>query len=112
MVVHYETSQIDEVKFDSVLQQCHQLGQGVMEVLITAVSEGLKDGSLRSDLDPVRTAFLLRGLSAGIIQLISREKKHIQELDMFDVEDLMDDFMDMMFHAIRSDSANLKLKKN
>lgn len=102
MVVHYETSQIDQVEFDSVLQQCHQLGKGVMEVLINAVVDGLKDGTLRSDLDPVRTAYLLRGLSAGIIQLISREKQHIDELEEFAAKDLMEDFMNMMFYAIRS----------
>jgi AcrR family transcriptional regulator len=102
MVVHYESSQIDKVEFDSMLQQCHQLGKGVMEVVVGAVVDGLKDGSLRSDLDPVRTAYLLRGLSAGIIQLISREKKHIEELEEFEAKDLMEDFMDMMFYAIRS----------
>ena len=103
MVVHYETSQIDQMKFDSVMQQCHQLGKGVMDVLVNSVVAGLNDGTLRSDLDPVRTAYLLRGLSAGIIQLISREKKHIAELEKFEAKDLMEDFMDMMFYAIRSD---------
>jgi len=102
MVVHYESSQIDQAEFDSVLQQCHQLGTGVMEVVTRAIADGLKDRSLRSDLNPVRTAYLLRGLSAGIIQLISREKKHIEELEKFNAKDLMEDFMDMMFYAIRS----------
>ncbi len=102
MVVHYESSQINQVEFDSVLQQCHQLGKGVMEVLVRAVDDGLRDGTLRSDLDPVRTAYLLRGLSAGIIQLISREKKHIEELEDFAAKDLMEDFMGMMFYAIGS----------
>jgi hypothetical protein len=102
MVVHYETFQIDQPKFDSVLQQCHQLGKGVMDVVVNAVVAGLKDGTLRSNLDPVRTAYLLRGLSAGIIQLITREKKHIEELEYFEAKDLMEDFMNMMFYAIRS----------
>ena len=102
MVVHYETSQLDPAEYEGALQQCHQLGKGVMDVVAGAVSSGITDGSIRADLDPTRTAYLLRGLSAGIIQLISREKEHIEKLESFSTEDLMEDFMNMMFYAIKS----------
>ena len=102
MVVHYETSQLDPGEYEGALLQCHELGKGVMEVVARAVSSGIDDGTMRPDLDPTRTAYLLRGLSAGIIQLISREKEHIEKLENFSSEDLMEDFMEMMFYAIKS----------
>jgi AcrR family transcriptional regulator len=100
MILHYESSQLDQSAQQAFLQECHRYGQEVMKVVTDAVASGVNDGSMRSDLDPLRTAFLLQGLSTGIIQLIAREKDHIKELAMFNAEDLMDDFIDMMYHAM------------
>jgi hypothetical protein len=103
MIIHYETSQLDDMVSESVLLQCHELGKGVMEVVASAIIAGLQDKTIRTNLDPVRTAYLLQGLSTGIIQLIAREQSHIKEFEDFSAQDLMDDFMDMMFHALKSD---------
>ena len=51
-----------------------------MDVVTEAVLAGIEDGTIRSDLDPLRTAYLLRGMSAGIIQTISREKQHFEKI--------------------------------
>jgi TetR/AcrR family transcriptional regulator len=100
MILHYESSQLDQSAQQAFLQECHRYGQEVTMVVADAVASGVNDGSMRPDLDPVRTAFLLQGLSTGIIQLIAREKVHIKELKMFDAENLMDDFTEMMYHAM------------
>ena len=102
MVVHYETSQLDTKEYEGILLQCHKMGQNVMEVVSRAIATGISDGTLRKDLDPTRAAYLLRGMSAGIIQLIAREKEHIETIENFSGEQLMEDFMEMMFYAIRS----------
>ncbi len=102
MILHYETSQLDNPEQQEFMRECHRYGQEVMKVVADAVSAGIEDGSMRPDLHPVRTAFLLQGLSTGIIQLIDREKDHIRELEMFEAENLMNDFMEMMFHAMHS----------
>ena len=73
-----------------------------MAVVAAAVAHGVQDGSMRPDLNPLRTAYLLQGLSTGIIQLIAREKGHIDQSEDFQAKDLMEDFMDMMYHAMRA----------
>jgi AcrR family transcriptional regulator len=102
MIIHYEISQLDNLASKSILLQCHEIGRGVMEVVASSVSTGLQDKTVRADLDPIRTAYLLQGVSTGIIQLIAREQVHIKEFENFSARDLMEDFMDMMYHALKS----------
>ena len=109
MIIHYEMSQMDKVIPEGTLLQCHQLGREVMQVVAGAVVDGVKDGSMRRDLNPLRTAYLLQGLSTGIIQLITREKDHIEQSEDFQAGDLMTDFMDMMYHAMRANGIEKKI---
>ena len=102
MVVHYEASQMDQSSYENSLLQCHQLGKEVMDVVNDAVLAGIEDGTIRSDLDPLRTAYLLRGMSAGIIQTICREKEHFEKTEPFTAEKLMEDFMEMISYALKS----------
>ena len=85
-----------------VLDELHLKGQSVMQVLVEAIQAGIDDGSVRSDLDPLKTAFLLNGVSSGIIHLISREEQHINKMETFKPEELMDSFFDFTFNALKS----------
>jgi len=40
------------------------------EVFVNAIQEGIKDGSIRKDIDPMKTSLLLWAQSMGILQLI------------------------------------------
>jgi AcrR family transcriptional regulator len=102
MIIHYELSKMENVDSESLAAQCHKLGQNVMQVVATAIGNGIKDGTIRADLEPLKTAFLLQGTSTGIIQLIAREKEHIEQFEDFAAEELMENFMGMMYHALKS----------
>ncbi len=101
-IVYYETAQMGNSAQDATLIKCHELGQKVMEVLEDAILTGQHDGSIRSDLDANKTAYLLQGQSNGVIQLIAREGVHIREFENFDPEELITDFMQLMLHALKS----------
>lgn len=102
MIMHYEISQVVQTFSEEMLKQCHQMGQKVMKVVSEAVQTGRTDRTIRTDLDPVITAYLLQGTSTGIIQLITREQQHIKEFEKFNVNDLMSSFMDLMYHALKA----------
>jgi AcrR family transcriptional regulator len=113
MIVHYEASKIENVDSESLAGQCHQLGQNVMQVVATAIENGIKDGTIRENLNSVETAYLLQGTSTGIIQLIAREKDHIEQYENFAAEELMENFREMMYDALKSytpDSSGVKGK--
>ena len=102
MMMHFEAVR-NSLNLDTlVLDEIHLKGQSVMQVLVEAIQAGIDDGSVRSDLDPLKTAFLLNGVSSGIIHLISREEQHINKMETFKPEELMDSFFDFTFNALKS----------
>ena len=101
MMMHFAAVQ-DSLNLDTcVFDEMHMQGQSVLEVLAEAIQIGINDGSIRSNLDPLKTAFLLQGVSSGIIHLIAREKNHIKKLEGFEPQDLMETFFDFTFNALK-----------
>jgi AcrR family transcriptional regulator len=105
-ILHYEISQLEMDGVGETLLECHRLGQKVMLLVASTIETGIKDGTIRADLDPVNTAYLLQGQSSGIIQLIARESGHIKSMENFEPQELMTDFTDMMYHALKADNSN------
>jgi AcrR family transcriptional regulator len=106
-ILHYEISQLEMDGVGETILECHRLGQKVMLLVSSTIETGIKDGTIRADLDPVKTAYLLQGQSSGIIQLIARESEHIKSMEIFEPQELMTDFTDMMYHALKADNSNI-----
>ncbi|MCJ7681912.1 MAG: TetR/AcrR family transcriptional regulator, partial [Candidatus Aminicenantes bacterium] len=60
-------------------RECAQRGDDVMKIVAQAVASGIQDGSIRSDIDPIKTALILWAQSNGVLQMLSCKWKHIQE---------------------------------
>lgn len=101
-IAQFEIAQMDATQErQEVVAKCHEAGKVVMEQVAAAIVEGVNDGSIRKNVDPLKVAFLLQGLSNGVIQLMAREGKHIEKLDAFEVNEIMDEFIDMMIRALK-----------
>ncbi len=100
-ILHYEAASAEGPRAETLMQQCHLLGQQVMQVVAGAIQAGIDDGTIRSNLDARRTAFVLQGQSSGVIQLVAREEEHIRRFENFEPAELIDDFIDLMFHALK-----------
>jgi AcrR family transcriptional regulator len=101
-ILHYESSKKDSVENNTLLEQCHQIELSKMRIVASTIENGIKDGTIRDDLDPMKTAYVLRGANTGIIQLIAREEKQIKDHERISREDLINNFRDMMYHALKS----------
>jgi len=102
-IIQYESEEILNIRDDDFTSACHRLGHQVMEVLADAIRTGMEDGTIRSDIDPLRIAFLLQGQSNGVIQLIKRESKHLESFEGFDGDDLLDDYFRFTYNALVPD---------
>lgn len=100
MMMHFEAVRSSLNLDANVFDKMHLHGQSVMEVLVEAIKFGIKDGTIRPDVDPLKTAFLLNGVSSGIIHLISREAQHIKQMEAFEPSELMDTFFDFVYNAL------------
>lgn len=72
-----------------------------MKIVAGAIQSGIEDGTIRSNLDPVKTAYLLRGQTAGVIQIIMKEGDHLKEHLGIDAEELIPNMFDLMSAALR-----------
>ncbi len=80
--------------------RCHLTAEAVMELVARAVRVGIDDGSIRPELNPIKTAYLLWGQSAGIIQVIQRQGDYLMELHGIDPDELVPANFDLIYHAL------------
>jgi AcrR family transcriptional regulator len=59
-------------------QACLAALEHVLQIMVDAIQTGIDDGSMRPDLDPMRTAMILWGHTHGLIQLASHKGAGIE----------------------------------
>jgi AcrR family transcriptional regulator len=84
-------------------QKCEEYRERSMNLVAQAVRNGVEDGSIRPDLDPVKTAVLLWAQSSGVIQALATAGEKIQTAHNIDPQDLVETFFEFAFHAIAAD---------
>jgi len=78
---------------------CQEKGKNVLGLLVQAVVNGIEDGTIRSDLDPMETAVMLWGMTHGIIT-VAGYKQHGHDRRM-DPDTLMSATMDFISRGLR-----------
>jgi len=78
-LLFYEARELKPAEGDSCAEACFEAGHAPQEILIGAIEEGIRDGSIRPDIDPRLTATILWGQSTGIIQLFITKGRHLEE---------------------------------
>lgn len=79
---------------------CHLCSEEVMSIVAEAVEIGIKDGSIRPELDPMETAYILWGQTTGIIQIIVKQGEHIKSHHGINPERLIPESFSMIHHAL------------
>jgi len=74
-----------------------------LEILIAAIRKGIDDGSLRSDLDPGKTAIILWGQTTGILQISSMWCKAIEDSFAIDTADIIAYYFEHTAKALRAE---------
>ncbi len=98
-IAHWEVAEMAFAD-ETLMLQCHEAGRDVIEILVRALTTGMQDGTIRNDLDPVKTAFLLEGQMTGLIQMISREEKHLKMADNIQPLELVELFYEFTFKSL------------
>ena len=69
-------------KFDTpspMAEACSLQGDRLIHIVARAVAGGIEDGSIRSDLDPLKTALFLWSMSNGIRQMLASKWEHFRD---------------------------------
>ena len=78
--------------------KCENLGKKAIELTARAVANGVSDGSIRPDLDPVKTAISLYAQTHGVIG-IAHSKSAKKEL-LVDEESLIASSLELLRHGL------------
>jgi AcrR family transcriptional regulator len=84
-------------------RKCDEYRDRIMGLVAQAIANGVRDGTLRSDLDPMQTAVLLWAQSSGVLSALATSGQKIREVHKIEPEDLLQTFFQFTFHAIAAD---------
>lgn len=85
---------------EDIVRQCKTVELEVMQILIDALSEGIDDGSIRSDVNPLETSILLWALSNGVFQMHFNRSDEFSHFENVEPDFLISNFYDFMHHSL------------
>jgi TetR/AcrR family transcriptional regulator len=100
-IVYFEGQDLDLTDDESMASWCHSMGVEVLKVVARAIEMGIEDGTIRPDLDPMKTAVLLWGQTDGVIRIAARKCKHLSEFGDLAPEALVNAFFEFAACAMR-----------
>ncbi len=101
-MIYYESHEINFEDQNSEAAQCLVEGKKAIDILVQSIGAGIRDKSIRQDIDPLMTAVCLWGQTAGVIQLAAlKEKNMLSSQFAIRGQDVIDYTFDMIYHALR-----------
>lgn len=82
--------------------ECMRLSNELFTLCAAAVQTGIDDGSIRTDVDPMKVAVTLYGLSTGLLQVIAIKGKLIEAHHGVDPNELIDTFFELIYESLRA----------
>lgn len=80
--------------------ECRAQSLHTLDLCAQAVRAGIEDGTLRRDLDPMKTAMTLYGMSVGLLQIVCMKKNMLEEQYKIDPSELTEYFFEFVRHAL------------
>jgi AcrR family transcriptional regulator len=102
-MLYFESRDIDFEDQDSVAFECLVEGRSTLELLIKSIVTGINDGSIRSDIEPIKTAINLWGQTTGVLQIASlKEKMVLMKNFNITAQDVIDYNFDLIYHSLKA----------
>jgi len=94
-MLHREVSEVSHVGMSKEEYPfhiaCKEAGARVFALIVKLVGEGMADGSVRGDLDPMALAMIMWGHITGAILVISSKKCVLAEFGLSDADQLLEE---------------------
>ena len=99
-MMHFDAEVMRPEDAGPVGLECHKEGMAVLGLVAESIRIGIEDGSIRSDLDPMKTAILLWAQTDGVIRIVARKCEHMKEFENIDLQNLIEDFFMFIYGAL------------
>lgn len=108
-MLHQEIHDVDPEGLEDTpnFARCHELGNEIFSLLQETVKFGIRDGTVRKDLDPLKLSLVLWGHSAGVLHIFKAKEKVFDK--MFGI--MIDDMVEYSFRLISDYLENKENKR-
>lgn len=89
---YYEIKEVDFGESGSVVSLCDHEGMECLTLLIAALEEGIRDGSVNPEIRPNNAAIILWGQAAGVIQVLAMKGDHLRLRHGIETTTIIDDY--------------------
>jgi TetR/AcrR family transcriptional regulator len=105
-MLHHEGHklEIDQKQELPFVRKCFETGNKIFKLMQEAVEQGIRDGSLRPDLDPRLTSIILWAHTNGIMQMIKSKGEFFNKMMGVKIEDILDYSDQLMRCYLRKNS--------
>lgn len=86
---------------DSTAYRCFRQSDEIKEIIVEVLHRGQADGSVRSDLDPQKTAELYQHILESFHQKVVARRAFIEQRSSYEPEELLDHMFELILYAIR-----------
>lgn len=100
-MIYSESCDLDLMNKNSFCTGCHDQGDMALNIVSEALRAGIADGTIRPEIDPIKTAHILWGQSSGIIQLIASKGEHIKNEHGLCLDELMLSAFDLICYSLK-----------
>ncbi len=112
-IMAYENSEKDFINgvTDEAREECYLLGEELFRYLTNELTNGIKKGVIRSDLDVVETAILLWTFVIGLFNTIAKKNNYIKNYHNREQKELLFAGLDFLAESIKSNTEEEKSEK-
>jgi TetR/AcrR family transcriptional regulator len=100
-MAYYDNRDEDLASQDEFKMANYQEGNRSSDLLIQCIREGINDGSIFKEVDPISTAFVLYGNMIGISHLIAKKAKYIAHTYRKDTPELIAQLKQLMIRSLK-----------
>lgn len=72
------------------------------EIMVQILEDGIADGTIRADLNPKISSFILWGESMGVMQMVSTSGDYIEKHANINKDDIVQYFFDFTYNALKA----------
>ncbi|MBN1351212.1 TetR/AcrR family transcriptional regulator [candidate division KSB1 bacterium] len=84
--------------------ECHDYGELTLKLVADALDIGMKDGTIRMDIDPMTVAVVLWGQFSGLIQLVALKGEHLKKYHKMNVDKILATAFELTFQALKTNN--------
>lgn len=105
-IMEYENGELDFNNGipDRSREECYALGEEIFKLLTRSLEVGIGEGTIRSELDVVKTALVLWSCMVGVFNTAKKKEKYIQNYHKTTPEELVSLAFQLIIRSIQSEN--------